>query len=564
MKHNMIRTTAMLLVLVCLFTMSACQGQEKAEVNGEALFQVLLEKVSFASPLTNVGEDAPLYFPQLPTGAEAILYTGSGYYADRLALLTLSNAQDIKLAEASVQEHLQQLRSQFQNYIPEEVFKVDEAVIWSQGCYMILCVTGDYENAQQIVDNAVQMTAGVTVTDATTQTTQETTQATTQPQTEETTQATTEATTVPETTQETVPETVPETTQAPTEPVTEATEAIEATETTQETEAPSVYWESSWNGEYNAQGYPMLTSKSGTWHNYKTGAYRVDNTAFENYKYDEASANAYAAAISKVADALAGQSNVYCLAVPTAIGVVMPDDVAAAMPGYENQGERIGLIYSKMSQNVKTVECFHNLMTHRNEYLYFKTDFHWNGKAAYYAYESWCQAKGITPYGLDARALVTFDNFWGALYQNNAGKDPLLDQMDTVEAYSPVSHVDMTYTDKQGNLVDWPVIADVSGWAAYSKYNAFGGGDNPITEYINHDVTDGSLAIVVKESFGNAMMPYFVDHYSRIIEIDYRYWEGDLIQYVRDTGAVDVIFVNNMGMIRASTLVGMLNEIIIA
>jgi len=90
------------------------------------------------------------------------------------------------------------------------------------------------------------------------------------------------------------------------------------------------------------------------------------------------------------------------------------------------------------------------------------------------------------------------------------------------------------------------VIADVSGWSSSAKYNTFCGGDNPLTVFENPSVTDGSVCIVVKESFGNALMPYIVDHYSKVYEVDYRYWSGNLIDYAREVGATDMIFANNV------------------
>ena len=70
------------------------------------------------------------------------------------------------------------------------------------------------------------------------------------------------------------------------------------------------------------------------------------------------------------------------------------------------------------------------------------------------------------------------------------------------------------------------------------------------------------MAIVVKESFGNAMMPYFPDHYSTVYEVDYRYWEGNLVDFAREVGATDIIFANNIGMVRSSYLIGLMDRII--
>ena len=120
----------------------------------------------------------------------------------------------------------------------------------------------------------------------------------------------------------------------------------------------------------------------------------------------------------------------------------------------------------------------------------------------------------------------------------------------------------MTITDKNGSTFGWPVIVDVTDWGSGSKYNCFAGADNPFTVFQNPAVTDGSVCIVVKESFGNALMPYIADHYSTVYEIDYRYWKGNLAEFAKANGVTDVIIANNMSMTRNDMLIGMLGSIL--
>lgn len=487
------------LTLATLMSLVACGGKKAENVDGNALLQVMLDKVQFDTPISDVGEDAQMYFSGMPDGAVIKMYTGSGYYADRLALITVADTKDVKTAKASVQEHVEQLRHQFLNYIPEEVDKIDNAVIWQQGRCVLLCVTGDYDNAKKITKNAAEYTKNVTVSEDTT----------------------------------------PVQTTAPTEVTTEPT--------TEPTEPPVVE-------------YPKLQSKSGTYRQ-MGGTYIVDDMAFENYRYDEKAAVTYTDLVNACAADLEGKVQVYVLPIPTAIGIVLPDDIVPLMGDkYNDQNLCMQKIFSKLDDGICKISCYDNLMQHRDEYLYFRTDFHWNGKAAYYAYETWCEARGDAPYTLDQRELSLFDGFLGGLYSGDCKKDPAL-KVDTVEAYHPYSpEIDMVFTDKKGNQIRWNVIYDVSNMKPGYKYSTFGGADNPITVYKNPSVTDGSVGVVIKESFGNALMPYMVDHYSVLYEIDYRYWEGNIAQFCLEVGAKELTFANNMGMIRASVLVAMLAD----
>ena len=74
------------------------------------------------------------------------------------------------------------------------------------------------------------------------------------------------------------------------------------------------------------------------------------------------------------------------------------------------------------------------------------------------------------------------------------------------------------------------------------------------------NIKDSSSCVVVKESFGNALVPYLTDHFSKIYVIDYRYWNGKLSHLVKDKKIQKIFFINNISMTRNSYLVGKLNQ----
>ncbi len=506
MKTLSVRILSLTLALVLLLSVAGCSKKE-TDIDADAVLQSLLTQVQYATELSAVGENAVLYFPDLPQGTTIELYTGSGYFADEVALLKLPKASDGSAAMEVVKKHLAELRNQFMNYVPEEVGKIDNAVTRQAGPYLFLCITGDVKAANHVLENMSEASGAQPVS--------------TEGQTTENSSAET---------------------QSVQEPSTDAAQA------------PGT----------STGSYPALKSKEGTYHDYGTGAIRVDNTAFEQYTYVDPAAEAYAGIVNKVAQELKGQTKVYDLAIPTAVGIVLPDDIAEILPSNSNQAEAIKSIFEKMSDDVITVNCFDNMMAHRDEYLYFHTDYHWNGRGAYYAYESLCKTMGVEPVSLEERTEKQFEGFLGVLYWQNSGEDSVLAaNPDTVYAYCPKSqNATMKYTDEDGNTYDWEIISDVTDWAASTKYSTFAGADNPIAVFTNPDVTDNSVCVVVKESYGNALLPYLVDHYSTIYEIDYRYWDGDLVSFAKEKGADDLIFANNLTMIGSNFLIGKLANIV--
>lgn len=308
---------------------------------------------------------------------------------------------------------------------------------------------------------------------------------------------------------------------------------------------------------------PPITSVSGKYQTYEgTNVLRVDDRAYEICYFLEAETNSYAKLIGEAAKMLEGRTNVYDLIIPTAYGVMMPDDMREKISFYFDLGEKIEQVYSQMDPAVKTVSCYDTLMHHRDEFIYFRTDHHWTARGAYYAYAEFCRKKGVEPYPLDSHRTVDFDGFLGTLYKDS-GNDGALMPAETVTAYYPATgEVTMTVYDNDGHGVKYPIVTDVTNYSAIAKYNTFAGSDNPITEFVNPVVTDGSVCIIIKESFGNAMLAFLVDHYSKVYEIDYRYWKGNVIELAKEVNATDLIFANNFMMISSKSNIGKLSMIV--
>ena len=287
----------------------------------------------------------------------------------------------------------------------------------------------------------------------------------------------------------------------------------------------------------------------------------VGDAAYELYTYSDAIADNYALAVNKVAAALEQKADVYDILIPLGSGITFPDNLRDQIKS-SDQREAMSSIQAKMDETVKTVDIYDSLMTNRNEYIYFRTDHHWTALGAYYAYEDFCEVKGITPEALDSYETSEFDGFLGSFYNDTNANATLKANADVVTAYHPNMDAIMHVTDSRGVEYDSKVIFDESKAAAGLKYSCFIAGDNPITGIENKELTDGSSCIVVKESFGNAFVPFLVDHYQTIYVVDYRYWKGSISELAQEKNVDDVIFVNNLSMIRNKSLVGKLFSVI--
>jgi len=291
---------------------------------------------------------------------------------------------------------------------------------------------------------------------------------------------------------------------------------------------------------------------------------RVGDTAFEYYDFVQRIADNYASHISYAADTLKGKATVYSIIAPTSMGITLPDKMMNSVNS-SNQKAAMEYMYSKMSGNVVKVNPYNTLRNHKNEYIYFRTDHHWTALGAYYTYCDLMKTKGVTPPKLNDFIKREFSGYLGSFY--NQTKSPYLaENPDTVVAYEPVWTNTIKTTIDANTILDKKIVSDGNTLTKSNKYLCFVSGDRPYGVVNNPNLNDGSSCLVIKESFGNAMISFFVANYQTVHVIDYRHFAAvdgrKLSQFVTDNAIQDVVFVNNISATRNDALVNTLGSFV--
>lgn len=304
--------------------------------------------------------------------------------------------------------------------------------------------------------------------------------------------------------------------------------------------------------------------------------YITENCGYGIYGFSQSGSAKYCINVNAVAKALNGKAKVYCMICPISAGIMLSDSVREGI-GCSDENEAMNWMYSNMDPSVTPIKVYDTLKQHNDEYIYFHTDHHWTALGAYYAYREYCALKGWTPHELSSFETITFPNFLGTFYSSSNQSPALASNPDTVTAYYPNGTNDMTmysnYNMPTGKYAEygWKIIYDVSGYPKSGLYGTFSGGDQPYNYAHNPTVTDGSSVLIVKDSYGNAFIPFLVDHYEHIYWIDYRsfqswcVWAGkpysSISGLVTEKGIQDVILCNNINSTGSSTLLETMEKI---
>lgn len=288
--------------------------------------------------------------------------------------------------------------------------------------------------------------------------------------------------------------------------------------------------------------------------------YVKGDAAYSVYYFGKENCTNYVAALNNVAAELKGQTTVYNILVPNNSGVMLSEDELSKLAG-SDQEQAIDYYYSIESDDVKTIDTIKTLREHNDEYLYFRTDHHWTQLAAYYVYQNFCKVKGIEAHDLSYYDKKEFKNFLGTFY-STLGNSNMEANPDTVDAYVPKGTNDMTFWDTDGKEWNWNVIYDVDSWASSSKYMTFIGGDRPMEVIENPQIKDGSSCVVLKESYGNCFVPFLVDHYQTVYVLDYRYTTVNVLDFVKEKQADDLIIINNITIIGSTSVVDLISGLL--
>lgn len=216
----------------------------------------------------------------------------------------------------------------------------------------------------------------------------------------------------------------------------------------------------------------------------------------------------------------------------------------------DDQVESFAKVQEQLSDRVNFYPMLDAMINRGSDSYYYRTDHHWTSVGAWAAVISYLNASGQelmipTENGQAVYASETVKGFLGTLYS----KAP--------SAFTTADNV-FIYTNPSGRYeVEWvsegkksDSIIDRSLLDAKDKYAAFLGGN--FTKVNIKSNSRGGKVLILKDSYANAAMQFFIDQYSEITMIDMRYYhmqEKTVSELCEELGVDRVIMLYNMDFI---------------
>ena len=255
--------------------------------------------------------------------------------------------------------------------------------------------------------------------------------------------------------------------------------------------------------------------------------------------YSATNAKNYAQTAAYYKTLFGENTRVSMVVAPVSSMVIDNPTVTSKIP---DQKDILDKMASHVDPSTNFVDAYTEMYDHRDEYLFFKSDHHWTARGAYYAYSAFAKSIGLEPTPLDGfDYAVMNDAYHGSMY-NYTYDARVKNFVDTIEAFFPRKAHTMTISAIGGATYNY----NSSIVSTNKTYVTFIAGDNPYTVINVPDNPQDFNVLVLKDSFGNAFIPFLCEHYGNIIVVDTRHSGMNVYEQLKDYGLSDIIFVNNI------------------
>ena len=75
--------------------------------------------------------------------------------ADEIAMFQVKEEDQVAAVKALINDRITDLKVRYKDYKPEEMSKIDSAVIVDDGCYIFVVISPDNDKAKTIVNDAI-------------------------------------------------------------------------------------------------------------------------------------------------------------------------------------------------------------------------------------------------------------------------------------------------------------------------------------------------------------------------------------------------------------------------
>ncbi len=153
------KVLGILLAGCMLLAVAGCGSSGDKNVDLDALGATIMEKVTFTSQLTKLTDSVVgsfYVFDSADVDDYVVYANGTGATAEEVALFKASSSEAADRIYKLAQSRIEDLKFQFENYVPAEMTKLNDPVLVKQGNYVFLGLSNDNEQMKKLFNDALK------------------------------------------------------------------------------------------------------------------------------------------------------------------------------------------------------------------------------------------------------------------------------------------------------------------------------------------------------------------------------------------------------------------------
>jgi len=216
--------------------------------------------------------------------------------------------------------------------------------------------------------------------------------------------------------------------------------------------------------------------------------------------------------------------------------------LADNLPRFAPEVDQRELLHMAEEQLPGFVDVSGTLAAHSDEYIYYKTDHHWTTLGAFYAYNHWREARGLSPRPLeDFTQEILSDSFYGTNYTKASLYTA---KPDTITAFQAKDQEPLQVDYNMGETVTDTLYAGEF-LEQKDKYSVFLNANQPIT-HITTGNRNGKKLMVIKDSYANSFIQMAVADYEELYIVDLRYYKTSVLDFMEEQGVTEALVLYNL------------------
>lgn len=231
--------------------------------------------------------------------------------------------------------------------------------------------------------------------------------------------------------------------------------------------------------------------------------------------------------------------NQYMIIAPTAVSI-LNDKLPLFAPTLD-QNQYLKEYQSKLNSKINFVNTYETLSSHKDEYIYYKTDHHWTSLGAKYAYEELAKAMKLQERNDYYTTQLVSNSFVGSL-SSKSGYN--LKTSDKVNIYLPKDNTEkivVNYVEEQEKTAS---LYNSDALNKKDNYEVFLKGNHPLVKIKTNTDNDKTL-LIFKDSYANSFVPFLIKDFKNIIMVDSRYYYDDIDKLIKNENVSDILYLYN-------------------